>query len=392
MRLWIDNTGLHATGMSLNQAARAESDVHGLLQMATYLIFSDALLLNNYEDDFVRDRTVQFTQQLTELGLEADVIVECPYDAVSYASACRHAAETAAIDIEDAFVPVGKEIAGVVFGDIRAKTNEAEKDLHQFLHHRASIKDLEILVKSAIYENKSGKAVEYMFASSESLRDKIYRCVGNENPWTLGHTHQLNAFLRFYLNDTLAGLECAKYAPAVPRAKVVRRQNDMVIQKLLKELDEAVQLARGFSLMVPAVASYLVQRANGDPSGIIQESLRLREHATLLRGWLSTQIDKLNLEKTRDLKAAKEAIADLGAALRRELGIQKKATLRDALDVQFLLGVPVPSLSGVKLAQWVKERAEAKRIAVLTEISDFAVHPVREDHKYWKLRDSCLVR
>jgi len=40
MKLWLDNTGIHSVGACFDGNARGNFDIKGLLQFATYMIFS----------------------------------------------------------------------------------------------------------------------------------------------------------------------------------------------------------------------------------------------------------------------------------------------------------------------------------------------------------------
>ena len=70
MRLWLDNTGLHSAGLCLLGRARNDSDIRGLLQLATFLVFSESLLVNGFEADSVLKRTWEIKGQLVDWGLE----------------------------------------------------------------------------------------------------------------------------------------------------------------------------------------------------------------------------------------------------------------------------------------------------------------------------------
>lgn len=63
-----------------------------------------------------------------------------------------------------------------------------------------------------------------------------------------------------------------------------------------------------------------------------------------------------------------EATRDLGQQPRKELGPEKRIRLRDAVELRFIYGIPVASISGVKLLDWIEERRKARRTAVLTEL------------------------
>jgi hypothetical protein len=61
-------------------------------------------------------------------------------------------------------------------------------------------------------------------------------------------------------------------------------------------------------------------------------------------------------------------INELGRQMRRDVGLERAAKMRDAVDVRFIIGFPVPSVSGKELLTWVKERLLSRRTAVLTEL------------------------
>ena len=57
MKIMLDNTGIHAVGRCLEGSCHGAVDVRGLVQLATHVVFADALCVRAFEPDDVRERT-----------------------------------------------------------------------------------------------------------------------------------------------------------------------------------------------------------------------------------------------------------------------------------------------------------------------------------------------
>ena len=113
MRSWIDNTGLHAAGLSLRGLARGKVDADGLLQLATLLVFSDRLFVCGFESEPVAKTSSHIRDELIGIGVPEGVLQVRHDTEFSYAEACRDAAEYAADEINYLFAPRA-DIEGVV--------------------------------------------------------------------------------------------------------------------------------------------------------------------------------------------------------------------------------------------------------------------------------------
>jgi len=80
-------------------------------------------------------------------------------------------------------------------------------------------------------------------------------------------------------------------------------------------------------------------------------------------------------------------LAELSQDLRREIGLEKSSTLRSALEIKLVVGLPVVSVSVGKILDWLRERKRARRVAVLTEIVKASAYSDSSDLFYQKLCD-----
>lgn len=177
-------------------------------------------------------------------------------------------------------------------------------------------------------------------------------------------------FLRCQLNHELAEQNTRSYAPAVGRAKAISMEKNYVLSKLESEVDSVIEKFNQTSCDVPRVTAYLIERAKGDPRGVLAEAVELRSRTKDLREFLAKRLRLVSQQSPEGRLEAAETIKELSHDLRKSLGLKKRVKLRDAVDIQFIVGVPPVSVcvSGAMLLKWLSERMAARRIAVLTDL------------------------
>lgn len=388
MRLWMDNTGLHSVGLCLAGQARSDVDVEGLLQFATFAGFSDSLLVNGFESVPVAQRTEQICADLPKPDDAESWIIIVPENEKSYALACETAAEDAATDMANAFCPSNADPTGLAPADIPVRFEKAQEAILDLARKDGSLQRLEETRRGALSDRAAG-AVHYMLACSADLRKAVRQISETYAPLSSVQVRQLNAFLRYYLNDALAGQNFARYSPAVARAKALRTHNEDISARLDRRVSEVVTHLQGHALGVPAIVGSLIQRAKGDPRALIEEALHAREASWPLRRWLSRRLSRADSESPEGQFTIDSTIGEIVDLLRQDLGLDKAPRFWDALEVLFVLGVPVPSLSGGKLMEWAEWRWKRRKVAVLSSLSKSAAYP-RDEDAFKKLVDNCF--
>ena len=56
-------------------------------------------------------------------------------------------------------------------------------------------------------------------------------------------------------------------------------------------------------------------------------------------------------------------------------------------SIRFIIGIPVPSVSGKAIVKWVQEQMQSRRTAVLTELVKASAYSDFSTHLYEKLRE-----
>lgn len=384
LRLWIDNTGLHSAGLCLYGKARARIDVDGLLQLATFIAFSDKILVNGFELESVHNMSLDIRSELICLGLNKECLNFANETEASFALACQIAAEDAAIDLPDAFNPIESNLVGLAPADLPQRLRLAQGDIKRIFKNGFSGTEVNYFGKQKL-DNKAADAIPYMLLISPSLRKAIKLYFSEHPGLSPNKIDQLNAYLRYYLNNVLASENSARYAPAISRARILRQDHDEVIHRLDGVMD-TVEAQLGFkNLGIPAVSRMLMERARGDPRGVITESIALREKTTYLRNWLSYRISRLERNSPNAAPDLDLITKDLLVTLKTELGILKKPRLRDAIEVLFILGIPAPNVKGSKLLEWLEHRLKRRKIIVLSELCHNAAPRRTLDINYRKL-------
>lgn len=392
MRLWIDNTGLQSAGQCLEGKAAGDIDVKGLLQLGTLLVFSQNLLLNSVETDRVAEKSSGVVERLVHLGVDK-AFIQVTGDIDTYLMACESAADTAAADLETAFKSQNSDMLRLEPPDLPEEIRIAQTDFVRVANTPLTDAQLSS-IKAKAKRNKAAGAIAYMLAHSPKLRAAVTKLIDSSGHWSDIQTYQLNAFLRYYLNDALAKQYESFYTPAVARAQLIRMSNDYVLNRLTKLTDEAVSKLRRVPIAVPALTSSLVQRSKGNPAAFIESAVELRERTKELRSELKLIADKLRKDTPEIRFEIDRDVKDLVEALEMDLGLRDKPKLLNGIDIEFVLGIPALGVNLGQVREWSKYRARRKKIAVLTEISKFAafLRPYEEEQAYRRLQDASGIK
>jgi hypothetical protein len=388
MRLMIDNTGIQSTGLALDRSSRGLSDVDEMLQLATLLVFAEKITAGGYEIPEVASRTAEVRQRLISLGLNAKVLQPSYMTRVNFASVCMIAAEQCA---EDIFLfRVGSAPDGRLYpAALQSSRVDARLPLFsRLLYEKLTEQELRNIAEESLDAKKAG-AIAYMLASNSKLRANASKVIDNQ-PLSIDIVNQLDAFCRFYLNGVLASQQRALYTPAVSRARLLRRDNDLVISALTDSLDQVVDKFRSVPLGVPVVTAYLLRRSQGEPQALIQEAIALREQASTLRNWLDQLAQRAASGDYEHQFDTQGEVQESAAVLQQAMGFRPAPRFRDALDVLFVLGVPTVRLSGAKLLEWVEYRWKKRKLNLLTHISKSVAYGDDSQWYYQKLAQKCL--
>jgi hypothetical protein len=248
----------------------------------------------------------------------------------------------------------------------------------------ARLKELE---ESALSDKAIG-AVDYMMASSPTLREAVMHILETQPNFDDRCSHDLNILLRYHLNHALAEQSFSRYAPAIGRAERMERRNQYIVQAISDIVDKVVDECRAKlapePLGVPSIVAALLQRSKGEPQGILGAAMEFRKHSKPLRDALQNLAAK-NLDDTPESRfEVQMEIRDLGRQLRRDLGLERAATLADAVDVKSLVDIPIISVKQV--LKWGWELWKGRKTAVLTELVRASAFSDSSEHLYQKLR------
>jgi|GEM_PF-6233475 len=392
MKLWIDNTGLQSAGCSLEERARGEVDIQGLLQLGTYLVFAENIKVNGFEaEESIAARTREIRDILTSLEVPSEILEISLETEKTYAYACKNAAEDLAERLKYGFQPNEQEVLGLEPVDLPPRISKAQVAFLDLALKSPTEEEIAFAQKNALKKRASG-AIEYMLAISSNLRREIQNKVGLFDQWSDQDNYRLNAFMRYYLNHSLAEQNDARYAPAIARAELVRRTNFSILSRLSAGIDEVVEQLRGVPLEAPSITSALVQRSKGDPLGFVKEAMIMREKASSLRKYLTKRLSRIDPDSSEGQFEIDKEIRDIANDLRAELSLSPSPEVGEAVEVSFVLGIPAPSLQGSKLKEWINARWGKRKMAVLSEISKLAAFPIREEEYFAKLESSCYGR
>ena len=109
-------------------------------------------------------------------------------------------------------------------------------------------------------------------------------------------------------------------------------------------------------------------RSKGDPQAILEEAIHARVRASDLRSYIGSFVKARIEYDSETLHKLRKNIWELADLLEQELGIKRTPKLRDAIEVQFVGLVPIPSFSIDRLEHWLNYRLKRKRINILKEL------------------------
>lgn len=371
MKTLIDHTGLHSGLNPILKETCKEIDLQGMLQLCLLIIFSDEILVDNRKE---KTEVTNFTElaidNLVNLGLEKEVFRFTNFSEVDYDELYKLGAKELADDVNFMFAPNMKDLSGLYPEGLN---NNFLKTQTEFARLASNASDAQIT--EIIDEWKSEKTVtltDYLIAISPDLKSAIKYYVEQNPSLTNEELYQLNIFLRFRINELFASRKNATHTPSIARAKLIRKGENFLIQKVQSKLDNIIREIKGVGALMPSIIEYLILRSKGNIFKLLEITLELRVKAKPLREKLD------DILKTSDLSSV-EGKFDLDQKLDEFIKL-----------VKFDLGVDTPKMTDVfeftlsswllfdikqgKLLDWIKYKRNKNKISVLTEVSKFALY------------------
>lgn len=390
MRTFIDNTGLHSAGRCLEAKALGLVDVKGLLQLGTELVFSEEILVSGFEYETIKQRSRSISHGLRRLGVPPDTLQIRSFRVYKYAKACREAALTFASEFEYVFPPAVHSNADLqaTRPDMRPEEFKFRQHLHALILEDCSGDDLKRAADPALV-GRARSSIAYMLATCPVLFQKV-RDFAHSEGWSEETTWELVAALRYYANQELAAIKGSMYTPAVARAELIRSCSDLLSERLSTVVTEAARRLQPRSLGIPGVAGALLIRSKGDPKGIVEEALSLRDKASELRDYLAEKLRDFEPDCPGWHHELNVQIGKLGRVLEEELHPERRPHLTDA--IQLHVGPPFLSFQLAKLSKWREFMRLRKRITVLTEVSKTLAYDNTERTALQRLLNSCTKK
>jgi hypothetical protein len=398
VRVFVDNTGIHAAGRCFKHKAKGD-DVRGLLQLATFVVFADDIALSTFEPQGVAEETRDICSQLVDMGVPSSFLCINDIKAEYYEAICADAAKQASSCLNITFDPQANIPDGLAPDNLPLEMEDLAQKIRDLIWSPPRPSEAGEIQFRAI-RNWEGGAVVYILAdgASKELRETLARVFESPAAFDANAAARLCAFLRYQVNECLAESlvnetlpgsvpvgRSYNYAPAVSRARLVR-ESEMLLERLLRTVDDIVEQKRSRSLPIASVFQSLADRSKGEPAAVIKEAIALREGkaATLFRKWWADRCRDTSLTSSESQFEADKAIREVGTILRQELGIEAKEVL--PADLQFSPHTPSVTLKTTvpKLLKFITDRIKAKKVSILTSLSKEAIYPVQQG-SYQKL-------
>lgn len=350
-------------------------------------MLSETIIVSGFEIDTINRRSRAIRQRLRRAGVPADTLQVRSFRAYKYAKACREAAQSFADEFDFVFPPAmqSKSPIRAARPDMDPKESRHTQQLLSLVRGDSNNDNLECAADPALRERAMG-SMAYMLATCPRLRRKVQDCA-HTTEWSEETTGQLVAALRYYANRELAAIKDCIYVPAVARAELVRDYTQLLSRRLSAVVTEAASKLMPRSLKVPGISGALLIRSKGDPEGVVQEALSLRNTASELREYLAEKLCGLDPDRPAWHHEVNVQIGKLAGALEAELGADKAPRLRDAIQIH--VGPPFLSLDIAKLARWREFQRLRQHITVLTEVSKTLAYNNTESAALQRLVDTC---
>lgn len=363
MKTWIDNTGLHSAGkLLLGTKNKTISDGLGFVQLATLIIFSDEIVFNGNEFKDVADRSEKIIKELNN-GLDENIFKPL-FDKPNYFNVVK---ETA--------IECAKQLPIINLYDVNTSFLRPDNLPENIIQDENSYLEIAIKSKSSSelddlkekYKNdEAAKIIHYMFADCKELRTSLKQVyLKNElNQSQLSHIH---FYIRCCINQNLALKMKAKYIPSVERQQIMRSENDIIFK--LDELIKKIVRKEKQPTNLPSFAIYLLNKSKGNPFKLIEESVKAREKAKLLRKKFTELISNENSLSDENKSIIEKEIEYLSIELKGELGMSRRSHILDALDYMPTI-IPLPKFNKSNFKKWNQYYSKRKGITLLTEISE----------------------
>lgn len=391
MRVWIDNTGLQSATSCIYGKGSLEhyNDPLGLLQLATLVVFSSEISLNGFEDPVIQENSENAISRLTQLGIDGLITIESLKTA-DYAAACRRAAHEMSDDLVEGFVPDEKALHGVEPPELPRGTNAQQTRYVTLLDKPDD--ELREIATTTLDDHKATGAIDYMIAISPQLRNRLRTLQSKKGSLGLRSAYSMNIAMRFNLNRCLADDYESTYMASVGRSNLVARRSDLVLSRVLTDVDDVVSSLRDKELGVPSVYAYLLDKSKGDPEGLVVEALVLREKTTEVRTVLGELENAIRSGEPRTINSAKIEIRKLGEQLRRDVGLTPDTKLVDAISFKLALGIiPTFAISGKGITRYWRERQLRKKLTAVADVALGAAAISRANRNLQRLYDRASI-
>lgn len=383
MKIWLDNTGLHAGGRCLVGKAKSEVDVEGLVQLGCFIALGRSLHVNGFEDAPIATFTAEVKDIIESTASSGPPVVVEPSS--SYRTACITAGKAAARELRSGFdVPTGNindlKPSGVHPENVRRQVAFLRQVMDgAFVGNYAEIADNAL-------EQKAVGAFDLMLASSEDLREVFRSLRSRRAEWSDDRLYAATAACRYHLNHELAHQVGAVAGPAVARARIVASRNTTVLEALDDSLRVAASAAAKRPVPTPPLFGTLVKKSRGEPSRLIQEARKL--NAQLAKAVEAFESDLSHADSdTLGAAIRRESLAaEIRDSVARELKLKPKTKSPFGAEFVLLLGWMIPGVrlkwDGAAVKEWWAEKQSDRKYSVFSEVVAGTPEEVKQSREW----------
>jgi hypothetical protein len=256
--------------------------------------------------------------------------------------------------------------------------------IHELISTARSKSELADCAETSRFQRAAGM-VEYCITGCDELWEAIRREYTDRGGWPLETSAVLAILLRMYGNATIAAELNTIYSPAVARALLLQRTSAIIEERLSRIVSDAASKFGSRKLRAPPIGVALVKKAEGEPRRILDAAIELRDRAKPLRKVLTPLAQKIAQGEPEGVFAFDKKAQELANLLEEDLGLTRAPRFSDALELNFVMGLPAVNLKIGELIDWANDRWKRRSVTVLTDISKVLAFHSTLERDYGKL-------
>lgn len=396
MKLLLDNTLIHRVGHVLDSrrgGAIRPVDALALFHMAEHVLFSDDIIVSDFEAAETRERTGAVVDSLAAAGITlvhdgASLIRIEQFTEAEYAAVCADAAPMVVAELTG-LRAAEIEHLGQWADDAARPKGRPIPTLETWSRPEAQLPD-SAQRRAELLADRAGGAFELMVLDCQPLHHRLQELWQENRSLRPKAAAAITVLIRASVNQALAQKRSALYSPAPARVQVLgaantlwRHRLEKVIRNLVTEQSKLpgrllAELTSLDQVPLPLFAFHALRGARaGSPQALLEAARAARDDAEVraVRKWLSRWESKsLSVDSRQRFEALAELRrweSELQRILKADPGIVSSLRTGGSIDVNPETGEmswspPIPTLGELWSAVVERHRKQHQLLVAMT--------------------------